>query len=260
MRLPRPRFCISQMMVAVAVLGIGIALVARYPRGWTYYARGWWDAECELWQDSATIYECGGHRDLFTDSCRIDRKTGLPLNSLSGCVRSEGESERVQGHNDRIAQHIRWHGLPKNTFKAWEYELFFLKRFFDDRSRTNALQRLVPGGLAFSSPDGRNTVRPVTGDKNDRTHHSSLKVIIAAESVVLDEWYVRFDVGDSDLLWGLEGSRFVVIRSTSDKTEHYRAFNLRTGRFLREETWIEGRLRDAIREQLEKCLVDPYDN
>jgi hypothetical protein len=85
-------------------------------------------------------------------------------------------------------------------------------------------------------------------------------VIIAAESVVLDEWYVRFDVGDSDLLWGPEGSRFVVIRSTSDKTEHYMAFNLRTGRFLREETWIEGRLRDAIREQLEKCLVDPYDN
>ena len=239
MRLPRLRFTIRRMMIAVAVPGVGTWAFARYDRGWAYYAAGWWDAECELWRGEATIYSLGGLR--AGDICIIDQETGLPIHWVSGCVIDEGDPERVDGHNAHIQQYIRWHGLPRNTLKPWETELFDLKRYFDDWVRTKAPTRLHAGGPAIVSPDGRSTVQAKAGVKDDGSQDDALKVVIAAGNVVLGDGYVRIGKGESDLLWGPEESRFAVIRSISPRIERYEAYDLRTGRRLRTETWYDGR-------------------
>jgi len=227
-------------MIAVAVLGVGICAFARYQRNWTHYARGWWDAERELWRGEATIYlEVLGIP--VGDPCYIDRDTGLPEHSLSCCVVRTGGSERVKGHNDHIAQYIRWNGLPENSLKPWEKELFDLKRYFGDRSRTEAPKRLLAGGPAVVSPGGRNSVRLVAGVKRDLSPDALLEVVITAEHIVCRERYVPVDNGDSDLLWGPEGSRFAVIRSISEWSEKYAAYDLRTGRHLRAESRDTGK-------------------
>jgi hypothetical protein len=237
------RFTIRRMMIAVAIFGIGTWAFARYQGGWMSYAVGWWDAERELWRGEATIYALGGLR--MGDLCNVDQDTGLPIDFVCGCVIGAGDVERVQGHNDHIEQYIRWHGPPKNTLKPWEQELFNLKRSFDERTRTEVPNRLIAGGPVIVSPDGRNSVRPVAGVKDDGSpFDDSLKVVIAAGNVMLEDWYVRFEKGNTDLLWGPEGSRFAVIRSVSEKREHYAAYDLRTGRHLRDESWDEGKCRE----------------
>jgi hypothetical protein len=225
------------MMIAVAVVGVSTWAFAEYQRNGTYYAAGWWDAECELWRGDATITWGGGL--VMGDICNIDLETGLPTRMRSGCVSRRGDSEWVKGHNDRIAQHIRWHGLPKNTLKPWEQDLFNLHRYFDDRSGTDVPSRLLAGGPAAVSPDGRNSVQLVAGVKDDGSQGDWLWVIITAGNVVLNKGFVRPDKCDSDLLWGPEGSRFAVIRSVYEKRAHYAAYDLRTGRHLRDESWDE---------------------
>jgi len=235
-RLPRLRFTISWMMIAVAALGVASWAFARYQR-WNDYDSGWWEAECELWRGEVTIYKSEGLTPgdicskMRNHICRIDQDTGLPVERIGGCLSEVGDDERTKGHNDHVAQYIRWHGLPKNTLKPWISELFNLARFFDDRSRIDVPKRLVPGGPALVSPDGRNSVRLVGGRRSD-----SLEVVITAGDVPLGNWYIRADMGDSDLLWGPEGSRFAVIRSITEYEEHYEAHDLRTGRHLRDES------------------------
>ena len=238
MRLPRPRFTIIRMMMLIAVLGVGTWAFARIDRSQSYYAAGWWNAECELWQGNATIYGLGGMP--IGNFCGVDQNTGLPIYHISGCVIGERDLERIEGHNDHIAQYVRWHGLPKNTLRPWEKVLFNLKRFFDDRSLHDAPKRLLAGGPPLISPDCRNSVQLVAGRNDSGNLDDSLKVVIAAGNAVLEDWYAHFDRGDSDLLWGPKGSRFAVIRSVSEKTEHYAAYDLKTGDFLREEAWHDG--------------------
>jgi len=225
-------------MIAVVVVGVGAWAFAEYQRNGIYYAAGWWDAECELWRGEATIY-WGLLGIGLGDTCYIDRDTGLPVCGLSCCTPRTGDSARVKGHNDHIAQYVRWHGLPKNTLKPWEQELFDLYRYFDDRSRTNVPTRLLVGGPAVVSPDGRNSVRLVDGAKDAGIPYNSRRVVITAGNVVLHQYYAHFKKGDSDLFWGPEGSRFAVIRSVHEKREHYVAYDLRTGRHLRDESWHE---------------------
>lgn len=239
MRLPRIRFTVRRMMIAVAVMAIATWTFSRYSWGWTDYAAGWWDAECELWRGDVTIYSLGGLR--MGDSCNVDEDTGLPINFVCACVIGKGDRERVLGHNDRVNRYIRSHGLPKNTLNPWRNELFGLKAYFDGHTRTHGSQRLLAGGPAVASPDGKRSIRPVAAVKDDGSPSDSLKVIIAAGDAVLGDWYVRFGKGESDMVWGPEGSQFVVIRTIAEKTEHYEAYDLRTCRYLRNETWDDGR-------------------
>lgn len=81
--------------------------------------------------------------------------------------------------------------------------------------------------------------------KDGGTQDDSLRVVIAAGNVVLSDRHVRFGKGDSDLLWGAEGSRIALIRTISEHTELYEAYDQKTGRFLRNETWHEGKRLEA---------------
>jgi hypothetical protein len=147
----------------------------------------------------------------------------------------------VQGHNDRVAQYIRWHGLPRNTLKPWEKELFNPRGFFNEQSRIDAPKRLLASGPPVVSPDARNSVRPVARANDQGIPDGPLSVVITEGNVRRGEWYVRLLKGESDLLWGPEGSRLAVIRSTSEFGEKYSAFDLRTGRHLRDESWYDGK-------------------
>jgi hypothetical protein len=115
------RLTIRRMMIGVAALTIAVWAYTRYSWGWSDYAAGWWDAEQEIWRGEATIYSLGGL--IMGDLCLVDRDTGLPIRLITGCVIWPGAVERAKGHNDRIKQYIRWHGLPDNTLKQWVDEL-----------------------------------------------------------------------------------------------------------------------------------------
>ena len=252
MRLPRMRFTLRSVMVAVAVSALACWAFARYER-WSEYDSGWWEAEREIWRGALSIYENSGLLGLDD----IDRRTGLPLNHV-GFVEDvhspmgQEKAEWVKGHNDHIAQFIRSHGLPRYSLKRWEKELFNLATYFDEQSRIETPKRLCAGGPGFVSPDGRNLVRAVAGRRSDGRWPDSLDLVISTGDVVLGVPYVRFGKGDSDFLWGPAGSRFVVVRSRSAGKEHYVACDLRTGRNLRQEGWISGKHKDP-NEPYELC-------
>jgi hypothetical protein len=268
MRVPPLWFTIRRMMIAIAVVGVGAAALVLYQRNTTYYASGWWEAGRELWRGEATIYDFdGGYTSTVGDFCCFDRDTGLPIHGVGWSYGMQrGGCERVHGHNDRIAQYIRWHGLPKNTLKPWEKELFNLANFFDDRSRSIVPRKLFAGGPAAVSPHGKTSVRLVADVHNDGTPTDWVGVIITVGNVVFNDGYIlsakrEYDVlwgpemvpdkrvpvraisdkADYDLLWGPKGAPFVVIRSVFNTREHFKAYDLRTGRLLRDETWNEGK-------------------
>jgi hypothetical protein len=237
MRLPRIRFTLRSMMVAVMLLGLVSWASARY-QCWSYFDTGWWEAEREIWRGDVTIY-----RELklvcFPDHIlEIDRDTGLLVTWIRGTAGQVQEAERITGHNDHVAEYIRSNALPKNSLKPWEEELFNLARFFDDRSQHDAPTRLLAGGAAVVSPDGRNSVRLVRGVLEVEGGLPFVCLEIAADRGVLKSAsFPRLvDTDDDiDLLWGPDGSRFVVIRSRAVGTENYVACDLRTGRSFRDE-------------------------
>ena len=127
MRRPFLRWTIRRIMIAVALVGVGAWAFAEYQRNGQYYAAGWWAAGCELWRGQATIYT------QFTgiglgDTCNIDRDTGLPVRGLSCCRVVIGDLERVNGHNDHIAQYYmsleRLSSVNHAFANRWERELF----------------------------------------------------------------------------------------------------------------------------------------
>lgn len=241
MQISRIRFSLKQMMIAVAIVGISSWAYGQYRRLGFYYIKGWWEAERELWRGDATVYT-GGRIELFCldDLCAFDRDTGLVFRSVYLCKPSQDDFALIQGHNDHIAQYIRSNGLPKNSLKPWNAELVDLKQFFDRRSPIQSPKRLAAGGPWLVSPDRRNRVRLVAPAKDRASPKDSLKLVIAAGNVVLSDPYVRWGAGESDLLWGPERSRTVVVRSILGPEERFQAFDLRTGNLLREEAWRNG--------------------
>jgi hypothetical protein len=122
------------------------------------------------------------------------------------------------------------------------------------------------GGSAAVSRNGKTSLRLVAGANADGRPGDWLGVIITAGNVVFDSGYIRpdkgecdvlwasemvpgrrvpiraiSDKGDYDLLWGPKGSPFVVIRSIFAMREHFEAYDLQTGRLLRDEKWVEGK-------------------
>ncbi len=248
MRLPRMRFTLRSMMVWVVVLAVGSWAYVRYQR-WSYYDVGWWEAEREIWRGELTVFRsehCDCEHCSSDEGHGVDRVTGLPVKWFWGCQIEAGEQERVHGHNLRVAQYIRWHGLPKNSFKRWEKELFDLANYFDTQSRIETPKRLCAGGTVLVAPDGKTRVEPLSrrGDDGSVSEYA-LDLVISAGDDVVGKPCVRSEKGDSELVWGPPGSRFVVVRTLEAHEESFKAYSLWNGGCLRSETWV--REKDGIR-------------
>jgi len=89
------------------------------------YRQGVMEANAELERGVATLYTYGLRRDLSL----FDRTTGLPLLAIAGCMVDDHTVRRAQGHNDTINRYIAQRGLPPNSFKPWEWELYHLKKY-----------------------------------------------------------------------------------------------------------------------------------
>ncbi len=79
-------------------------------------------------------------------------------------------------------------------------------------------------------------VRPVP----DPDFPAGLRFVITEHNVVRHDPYFGSGAGESDLVWGPPGSRFVVVRTLVKQAECFAAYSLRNGWFLREEIWIRG--------------------
>ena len=238
MRIPRPRITLRRIMFLIAVLAIGIWGFARDIDGAIDYAAGWWDAEVELWEGTATLREW-----TLSDPgniCNIDRETGLRLAGSHAMIAGESRT-RDTGHDDHIRQYIRWNGLPRNSFKPWERDLFDLKKFFDRRSKSEEPERLADSGPFVLSPNFWRYHRRYVQLRKNGTFQGVPKVVVSSRRFMLQEHFVGFETGDVDLISGPENSRFVVVRLISENAEYYAAFDIKTGEFLREETFANGR-------------------
>jgi hypothetical protein len=238
-------------MAAVALVALVQWAVARFQPdwlpGWLYYLAGWWDAERELWQGTATFSEFEYEGGLIRDnsSC-VELVTGLRVVSRTGCVVRARDRARAQGHNDHIRQYIRWHGLPGNSIKPWERIVFDLKRWFDQQARAQAPTCLVAGGPPAVGPGGSACyLRPATTRYNGVGFEDrALMVVVSRGAGVAIEWPIGADEPTVDLLWGPSRSGLVVIRSRGEGRESYTALDLKGCGYLRTETWIDGKTED----------------
>ena len=119
------------------------------------YKQGRAEADRELKDQTATIYSYGLPESLFES---LDRDTGLRWRQF-GCVVNDTILGRVNGHNDRIMESIKAHGVPKNSFKPWEKELFGLEDYFKSRRKHEKAETLTADGPALKSPDGTCTIK-----------------------------------------------------------------------------------------------------
>lgn len=202
------------------------------------YRRGRAEADAQLERGRATLYVYGaGMTSNF-----LDRETGLPRQFIGGCVPDAGIFGRVEGHNDRIAEHIQAHGLPAGSFKRWMKELSDLKGFVAARSRTEAPHPLSAGGPARRSPDGSVTIRPVNVSfaTPDGIRRDRLGIAIDGPGPDRPVADVFFDEGRSELAWGPAGSGFAVIRCRRHDRDFFMALDLTSGWWLRYESAGDG--------------------
>lgn len=197
------------------------------------YQMGRTQADKELAAGRATIYRYGdGSRSIG-----LDRKTGLPYRSIADCEVDDQILGRAVGHNERIAESIKEHGLPANSFKRWEKEIFDLRNYYELRVSTEKPQRLIPGGPAVRSPDGRCTIRPVKIrlEKDEGRFEEVLGLAIGVDGLQHEPFWVFRDKGETDFLWGPKGSGFAVIRCRGKAELRYLALDPKRRLWLREE-------------------------
>src|SRR5579864_3437271 len=74
------------------------------------------EADRELKEGRASIYIYGLlRRSLLAP--QLDEETRLPLERIAGCDWNAEIADRADGHNDRIKEYIKKHGLPACTSK-----------------------------------------------------------------------------------------------------------------------------------------------
>ncbi len=198
------------------------------------YRKGRAEADRELEQGRATIYTYG----LRRDGENLDRKTGLPCQAIAGCVVGSTSRGRADGHNARIEEHIKAHGLPANSFKRWEKELLDLKGYIAVRLKAGPAVPLKVDGPAAKSPDGKHSVRAakVTDKWLDGKPYDHV-VLIVDEGRTSERPVALIGLKDEPrLLWGLEGSGFAVVLYQSVLGERAEAIDLNRAWWLRTET------------------------
>jgi hypothetical protein len=101
-------------LVGGTVVGLGTLLYMKPERDyWAGYKAGAAEADNELKGGRASIYVYG----LRPESENQDQETGLPYQGIAGCLVDERIVGRAVGHNERIAEYIKEHGLPSNSTK-----------------------------------------------------------------------------------------------------------------------------------------------
>jgi hypothetical protein len=213
-------------------------------------AKGRAEADAELNSGKASIWVYGHIpiEQLFFE--HLDRETGL-YHSGFGCVVDGEIIGRVEGHNARIAEHIRKHGPPKNSFKPWEKELFGLKEYFESRCRTGAPTRLTVGGPAAISPDKGYTVKLVKRPDKTLEGQPTESTWIVVGDQDIESRRTSLWMKDAELFWGPKASWFAVLRGASrtDDGQDYMALDVREARTIR----VEFGAKPARR------ISDPYD-
>ena len=198
------------------------------------YKKGIFEADKEWEAGEATIYVYGT-RELGEF---IHRNTGLRYKAIAGCVADEAIEARAAGHNQRIKELITNRGLPKNSFKPWEKELFDLKSYYDVRIKTEKPFRLTVGGKAATSPDGKYEVRlikrPVNQPDGTTVEFSSLVVVIDGNK---EGRQIRMLENEMDCIWGPKNSGFALVRISYGKKDlsEFKAVDLIRGEPLRKE-------------------------
>jgi hypothetical protein len=208
-----------------AIFGTG----GSYGKG---YRTGVAEAEQQLEACQATIYVYG-LRDLGEF---LDRRTGLPLEPIAGCVVDNTILGRATGHNERIKKFILETGLPGNSFRKWEKELFDLKGYYEEQIRKQKPFRLTASGPPTKSADGKYTLYL------DKTQHEERNGTVLDRLSILimgtgndRKRYELFHPGDVDCIWGPEGTAFAVIRMNTRNAATLEALDVERGKLLRLE-------------------------
>ena len=198
-------------------------------------AKGCAQADADLASGEASIWTYGLNPKLISEP--LDRETGLYFSSF-GCVIDDEIIGRVDGHNARIAEHVRAHGPPTNSFKPWEKELFGLKNCFETRCRTEKPIRLTVGGPPAVSTAGQYAVKLVKhADRTLDGQPTESTWIVVGDLDIECKRTPLWPMKDAELFWGPKGSWFAVLRGnrkTSDQPD-YMALDLRRVRTLRLE-------------------------
>src|SRR5262249_41063573 len=127
---------------------------AKYHRA---YRAGVAEANQELKDGKASLYTYG----LRDSGEFLDQETGLPLKAIAGCVVDSKSEGLADGHNKRIRESIAEKGLPTNSFKRWEKQLFDLKHYYLAKTKTADPTPWRLDGPASKSPNGKHTLRLV---------------------------------------------------------------------------------------------------
>jgi hypothetical protein len=191
------------------------------------------EAEKELRNGTATLMIWGLQRGWFE---HLDQETGLPKRPIARCVVGAEIFGREVGHNETIRKSITAHGLPSNSFKKWEKELFDLKGFWGRQMKTTQPIPLHAGGPLLKSPDGRFTIQPVKPEEkgSDGVIHHDLGLRVSGNGSGPRTEDIIWS-GETDLLWGPQGSRFAVIRCRGKTSVDYMALDLQRVAWLRWE-------------------------
>jgi hypothetical protein len=196
-------------------------------------ARGRAEAEVEIASGKASIWTYGLRKfSHFIES--VDYETGLYFTEF-GCVIDVELVARVEGHNAAIAEHIRRHGLPKDSLKPWAKELFALEEFFKSRSKNEKPVRLTFGGDPAVSPDADFALKLVR--RPDRTLEGKpfeSTWIVVGDQDIESKRIGPLEIKDPELFWGPRGSWFVVLRGSDSLGDHkdFWAVDLRKSRII----------------------------
>lgn len=205
------------------------------------YKQGRAEADRELERQEATIYTAGLPEKPGEEN--LDQETGL-LYSNFGCVVDNELLGRIAGHNDRIKESIQLHGLPKNSFKPWEKELFGLEDHVAARRKSEKPERLTLDGPVRKSPDGKATIKIIQRSfkRRDGTVGKSLWLEQGGDERTPEDFPLPAHDDDTvECYWGPKGSGFVVIAVTcsghgkESGYGHYTAWDLKRRRVLRSE-------------------------
>jgi len=204
------------------------------------YKLGVAEADKELKEGNAMIYAHG----LLGEPEFLDRKTGLPYKMIAGCIVNLKILARAAGHNDRIKKYIGERGLPSNSFKRWEKELFDLKGYYETRTETERPHRPSPGGAGVKSSDGKYQIRLVKTQSRDDDGSVSnyASPVVSVDGVDHEPLHSLPYGGNLDFFWGPNDSGFAVIHCKGKEDSAFMAVDLKRGRWLRQE-WLYGERR-----------------